>query len=339
MARVLITRLALAVPMLFGMSVLVFLIIRLVPGDPVLAVLGLNATPELVATMREDLGLNDPIYVQYFHWLADILRGDFGLDYRSNEPIGDLLADRLPVTIELAGLSLMLAVAAAIPLGVLAALRRGRVEDKATLGVGLAGISVPDFWLGIMLILVFSLSLDLLPSSGFVPLADDPVDNIRHMLLPAIALAAGLAAVLIRLTRAAMLDVLHQDHIRFTRAKGVDERAVIFRHALRNAAIPIVTVIGLQAGYLLGGAIVVEQVFALPGVGRLVLDSVLAAELPRGAGVRARGRGHVRAHEPGRRPPLHRAEPEAPDLGPVDRRPLPSCLRATRRFRAGSAAT
>jgi len=279
-ARVLITRLALAVPMLFGMSVLVFLIIRLVPGDPVLAVLGLNATPELVAQMREDLGLNDPMYVQYFHWLADILHGDFGIDYRSNEPIGDLLADRLPVTVELAVLSLLFAVAAAIPLGVLAALRRGRVEDKATLGVSLAGISVPDFWLGIMLILVFSLSLDLLPSSGFVPLAEDPVDNIRHMLLPSIALAVGLAAVLIRITRAAMLDVLHQDHIRFTRAKGVEERIVIFKHALRNAAIPIVTVIGLQAGYLLGGAIVIEQVFALPGVGRLVLDSVLQRNYP-----------------------------------------------------------
>ena len=280
MARVLITRLALAVPMLFGMSVLVFLIIRLVPGDPVLAVLGLNATPELVAQMREDLGLNDPMYVQYFHWLADILRGDFGIDYRSNEPIGDLLADRLPVTVELAVLSLLFAIAAAIPLGVLAALRRGRTEDKATLGVSLAGISVPDFWLGIMLILVFSLSLDLLPSSGFVPLAEDPVDNIRHMLLPSIALAVGLAAVLIRITRAAMLDVLHQDHIRFTRAKGVEERIVIFKHALRNAAIPIVTVIGLQAGYLLGGAIVIEQVFALPGVGRLVLDSVLQRNYP-----------------------------------------------------------
>lgn len=280
MARVLITRLALAVPMLLGMSVLVFLIIRLVPGDPVLAVLGLNATPELVARLREDLGLNDPIYVQYFHWLADILRGDFGLDYRSNEPIGRMLLDRLPVTIELAGLSLLIAIVAAVPLGVLAALRRRRVADKGTQVLSLIGISVPDFWLGIMLILVFSLGLGLLPSSGFVPLRDDPVENIRQLLLPSMALAAGLAAVLIRITRAAMLDVLQQDHIRFTRAKGVPERAVIFKHALRNAAIPIVTVIGLQAGYLLGGAIVIEQVFALPGVGRLVLDSVLQRNYP-----------------------------------------------------------
>jgi peptide/nickel transport system permease protein len=266
--------------MLLGMSVLVFLIIRLVPGDPVLAVLGLNATPDLIAKLREDLGLNDPIYVQYVNWLAGVLHGDFGLDYRSDEPIGGMLLDRLPITLELTGLSLLFAIVAAIPLGVVAAVRRGRLPDKATQGISLVGISVPEFWLGIMLILVFSLQLGLLPSSGFVPFRDDPVENIRHMILPASALAAGLAAVLIRVTRAAMLDVLHEDYIRFTRAKGVNERTVIFKHALRNASIPIVTVVGLQCGYLLGGAIVVETVFALPGVGRLVLDSVLQRNYP-----------------------------------------------------------
>jgi len=266
--------------MLLGMSVLVFLIIRLVPGDPVLAVLGLNATPDLVAKLREDLGLNDPIYVQYVNWLGGVLHGDFGLDYRSDEPIGQMLLDRLPVTLELTALSLVFAVLLAIPLGVVAAVRRGRVADKATQGISLVGISVPDFWLGIMLILVFSLGLGVLPSSGFVPFREDPVENIRHMILPASALAAGLAAVLIRVTRSAMLDVLHEDYIRFTRSKGVQERTVIFKHALRNASIPIVTVVGLQAGYLLGGAIVIEQVFALPGVGRLVLDSVLQRNYP-----------------------------------------------------------
>ena len=280
MARVLGGRLALSVPMLLGMSVLVFLIIRLVPGDPVLAVLGLNATPDLVAKLREDLGLNDPIYVQYVNWLGGVLHGDFGLDYRSDEPIGQMLLDRLPVTLELTALSLVFAVLLAIPLGVVAAVRRGRVADKATQGISLVGISVPDFWLGIMLILVFSLGLGVLPSSGFVPFREDPVENIRHMILPASALAAGLAAVLIRVTRSAMLDVLHEDYIRFTRSKGVQERTVIFKHALRNASIPIVTVVGLQAGYLLGGAIVIEQVFALPGVGRLVLDSVLQRNYP-----------------------------------------------------------
>jgi len=266
--------------MLLGMSVLVFLIIRLVPGDPVLAVLGLNATPDLIAKLREDLNLNDPIYVQYVNWLAGVLHGDFGLDYRSDEPIGGMLLDRLPVTLELTAIALVLAIVAAIPLGVVAAVRRGKLPDKATQGISLVGISVPDFWLGIMLILVFSLQLGLLPSSGFVPFREDPVENIRHMILPASALAAGLAAVLIRVTRAAMLDVLHEDYIRFTRAKGVSERTVIFKHALRNASIPIVTVVGLQCGYLLGGAIVIETVFALPGVGRLVLDSVLQRNYP-----------------------------------------------------------
>ena len=280
MARVVGGRLALSVPMLLGMSVLVFLIIRLVPGDPVLAVLGLNATPELVANLREDLGLNDPIYVQYVNWLGGVLQGDFGLDYRSNEPIGSMLLDRLPVTLELTGLALLLSIVLAIPLGVIAAVRRGRLADKATQSVSLVGISIPEFWLGIMLILVFSLGLGLLPSSGFVPFRDDPVENIRHMILPSFTLAVGLAAVLIRITRTAMLDVLHEDYIRFIRAKGVGERTVIFKHALRNASIPIVTVVGLQCGYLLGGAIVVEQVFALPGVGRLVLDSVLQRNYP-----------------------------------------------------------
>jgi len=266
--------------MLLGMSVLVFLIIRLVPGDPVLAVLGLNTTPELVAKLREDLGLNDPIYMQYVNWLGGVLHGDFGLDYRSDEPIGRMLLDRLPITLELTGLSLLLAIVLAIPLGVVAAVRRGRLADKAMQGVSLVGISIPEFWLGIMLILVFSLGLGLLPSSGFVPFRDDPVENIRHMILPSVTLAAGLAAVLIRITRTAMLDVLHEDYIRFTRAKGVGERTVIFKHALRNASIPIVTVVGLQCGYLLGGAIVVETVFSLPGVGRLVLDSVLQRNYP-----------------------------------------------------------
>ena len=280
MARVVAGRLALSVPMLLGMSVLVFLIIRLVPGDPVLAVLGLNATPQLVANLREDLGLNDPIYVQYFNWLGGIVHGDFGLDYRSDQPIGSMLVERLPVTLELTALALLLAIVAAIPFGVIAAVRRGRLADKGVQGISLAGISVPDFWLGIMLILVFSLEFGLLPSSGYVPLREDPVENIRHMILPASALAAGLAAVLIRITRAAMLDVLHEDYIRFTRAKGVSERTVIFKHALRNASIPIVTVVGLQCGYLLGGAIVIEQVFSLPGVGRLVLDSVLQRNYP-----------------------------------------------------------
>ena len=280
MAEVVARRLALAVPMLFGMSVVVFLIVHLVPGDPAHAILGLNATPELVARLRTQLGLDQSLVSQYLTWLGHVLTGDFGTDYASSAPIGSLLGQRLPVTIELAIVSLLIAVLIGVPLGVLAAVRRGRAPDAAAQGLSMLGISVPDFWIGIMLILLFSLGLGALPSSGWVPLGQDPVANLQHVLLPALALGAGFAAVLIRVTRAAMLDVLSQDYIRFCRAKGLPESSVILKHALRNAAIPITTVIGMQAGYLLGGAIVVEQVFSLPGVGRLVLDGVLQRNYP-----------------------------------------------------------
>jgi peptide/nickel transport system permease protein len=279
-ARVVTRRLLVAVPMLFGMSIVVFAILRLAPGDPVRAILGTQATPQLIASMRADLGLDDPIYSQYLSWIGGILTGDFGTDFRTSDSIGTMLMDRLPVTLELSVLALVLAVVVAIPLGTLAAVRRGRVPDRAAQGVSMLGVSVPDFWLGIMLVLVFSLSLGMLPSSGWVPFSEDPVENLRHLILPAVSLAAGLAAVLIRLTRSAMLEALQQDYIRFCRMKGVPERSIVVKHALRNAAVPIVTVIGMQAGYLLGGAIVIEQIFSLPGVGRLVLDSVLQRNYP-----------------------------------------------------------
>jgi peptide/nickel transport system permease protein len=230
--------------------------------------------------MRTDLGLDDPIYAQYVSWLGGILTGDFGTDFRTGDSIGSMLSERLPVTVELAVLSLFIAVVVAIPLGTLAAARRGRSPDRVAQGASMLGVSVPDFWLGIMLVLVFSLSFGLLPSSGYVPFGEDPVENVRHLLLPALSLAAGLAAVLIRLTRSAMVEALQQDYVRFCRMKGVPERSIVVKHALRNAAVPIATVIGMQAGYLLGGAIVIEQIFSLPGVGRLVLDSVLQRNYP-----------------------------------------------------------
>jgi peptide/nickel transport system permease protein len=279
-AEVVARRLLLAVPMLLGMSVVVFLIVHLVPGDPARAILGLNATPELIAQLREQLGLEESLVSQYVAWLGNVVTGDFGRDYSSGASISSLLGQRLPVTIELAVVALLIAIVIGVPLGIAAAVWRGRGPDTAAQGVRLLGISVPDFWLGIMLILLFSLGLGTLPSSGWVPLSEDPVGNLEHVLLPALALGVGFGAVLVRITRAAMLDVLDQDYIRFCRAKGVPERSVIFKHALRNAAIPIITVIGMQAGYLLGGAIVIEQVFSLPGVGRLVLDGVLQRNYP-----------------------------------------------------------
>jgi peptide/nickel transport system permease protein len=279
-AAALTKRLLLAVPTLFGMSIVVFALLRLVPGDPVSAVLGLNSTPALAKQMRHRFHLDEGIVPQYVHWLGGVLRGDFGFDYRSDEPITHLLGQSLPVTLELVIVSLVLAVVVAVPVGVVAAVRRRRPADRAAQVASMVGISIPDFWLGIMLILLFSLTFRLLPSSGWTPLTHDPVQNLKGVLLPAIALAVGLAAVLVRVTRAAMLDVLREDYIRFVRARGIGEGVVVFRHALRNAAGPVVTVIGMQAGYLVGGTIVVEQVFALPGIGNMLLNATLARNYP-----------------------------------------------------------
>ena len=280
MVVALVKRLLVSVPILFGMSIVVFGILRLVPGDPVYSILGLNSTPKLAAQLRAQLHLNDPIFVQYAAWIGGVLHCDFGYDYRSGQPITELIGNVLPVTLELVILALGLAILFGVPIGMLAAVTRGRIPDKLAMGATMLGISVPDFWLGIVLILVFSLRFGWFPASGFVPLNQDVLQNLKDMILPAIALGAAFAAVLIRITRAAMVDVLHEDHIRFTRAKGIGERSVIFRHALRNAAIPIVTVIGLQAGYIVGGTIVVEQVFALPGLGSLLLNATLARNYP-----------------------------------------------------------
>jgi peptide/nickel transport system permease protein len=274
-------RLMLAVPLLLGMSVLVFGLMRLVPGDPAVTVLGYKATPEAVRALREAFHLDEPLPRQYLAWLGGVARGDFGLDFRQNEPIGRMILDRLPVTLELTLLAAFAAALIGVPLGLLGGGgRRGGAADRASLAVGLLGVSLPDFWLGIMLILLVSLGTGLLPSSGFVPFTESPVENLQHLILPAITLAASRAAVLGRLTRAAVLDTVRRGFVQYARAKGLAERAVLFRHVLPNAAIPIVTVLGLQTGYMLGGAIVVETIFTLPGVGRMTLDAVLERNYP-----------------------------------------------------------
>jgi peptide/nickel transport system permease protein len=272
-------RFLLTIPAMLAMSVLVFFIVRLVPGDPATAILGLRASPESVAALREELRLDEPIWVQYGIWLGNVLQGDLGQDYTTHEPIRDQLVTRLPVTLEMAVLAMLMSAVIAIPLGVLAAVKRGPA-DTASSTLGLVGISIPDFWLGVMLILFFALVLGWLPSSGHVPIRESLWGNISHLLLPALTLALGLAAVLTRTTRAAVLDVLHRPYVQTARAKGLGERAIVAGHILRNAAIPIVTVMGLQLGYILGGAIVVEQIFALPGVGRLTLNAVLNRNYP-----------------------------------------------------------
>jgi peptide/nickel transport system permease protein len=275
-----VRRVALAVPLLLGMSVLIFGLMRLVPGDPAVAVLGYKATPEGIAALREAFHLDDPIPEKYLRWLGAVARGDLGHDFRQNEPIGRMILDRLPVTLELTGLAALCTALIGVPLGLLAGGRRGGGTDRAALAVGLIGVSIPDFWLGIMLILGLSLGAGLLPSGGWVPFAESPVENLVHLTLPALTLALSRAAVLGRLTRAAVLDTMHRGFVQYARAKGLGERAILFRHVLPNAAIPIVTVLGLQVGYMLGGAIVVEMIFTLPGLGRMTLDAVLERNYP-----------------------------------------------------------
>jgi peptide/nickel transport system permease protein len=273
-------RLLLAVPMLIGVSIVVFFLLRLVPGDPAAAVLGVNATPALEAQVRHDLGLDEPIYVQYGKWIGDIFHGNMGHDYTSSQAITDMLGQRLPVTIELAILALLIAVIGGVTIGVIAAVRQGGIIDSFARGLSVLGIAIPDFAFGLVLILGFALTFRIFPISGFVPLTQDFGQNLRSLILPAVALAAGFGSVLIRITRGAMLDVLADDFIRFGRAVGMSEWRVISRHALRNASVPIVTVIGLQVGGVLGATVIVEQVFSLPGIGALAVDSVLNRDYP-----------------------------------------------------------
>lgn len=267
------------IPAMLAMSVIVFSIIRLVPGDPVMVILGMRATPESIANLRDELNLDDPIIEQYLRWLGNVLRGDLGVDFRSHEPIRDMLLTRLPVTLEVAVLAMLMSAMIGVPLGILAATRRGIADGGAT-GLGFVGISIPDFWLGVMLILFFSLELRWLPSSGWVPMSESVWGNISHLLLPAFTLAINFAAVLTRTTRGAVLDVLNRPYVRTARAKGLRERAVVWGHVLKNAAVPVATVMGLQFGYALGGAVIIEQVFSLPGVGRMTLNAVLERNYP-----------------------------------------------------------
>ena len=272
-------RILLTVPTLFVMSVLVFLIVRLVPGDPVRTMLGFRATDANVAQVRQQLGLDRPLVTQYLDFVGGIFRGDLGRDIVTRESLASLLAQRLPVTFELTGLAMLLAVLIGVPLGIRAA-TGGRWTARLTEGFVVLGISIPDFWLGIILVLVFAAKLVVLPPSGYVPFGVDPVTNLRYMVLPVMTLAIGEAAYILRTTRAAMTSVLGRPFVTFLRAKGIGTRRIVFGHVLRNAAPSIVTVIGIQVGVLLGGAIVIETLFSLPGVGRLVVTAITQRNYP-----------------------------------------------------------
>ena len=275
-----IRRILTCIPLLLVLSFVLFVLLRLTPGDPVGAILGLQATPETMAALRHELGLDQPVWKQYVDWLWGVLHGDFGVEYRARKPIGPLLAQRIPVTLELTFLAMLTSICISIPLGILAALYRGTTIDRVAMTASILGITLPDFWIGVMLIFLVALRLNLLPASGFVPFTEDPLQNLIHLILPAISLAWANAAVQIRMTRGAMLEVLSKEYVDFARAKGLVERTVILKHVFRNGAITVVTVVGMQSGYLFGGSLVIETLFGIPGLGKLTVDSIFQRNYP-----------------------------------------------------------
>jgi peptide/nickel transport system permease protein len=265
---------------LFFVSVLVFVVVRVLPGDPALIILGIEAEPAAAARLREAMGLDRPIPVQYVEWVAGALRGDLGVSVQYGVPVGGLIVSRLAVSLPLTLMAALIMGALALPLGVFAATRQRRLGDYATMVLSQLGIAVPAFWAGLLLILLFSVRLGWFRSGGFDGWGQGVGPALKSLLLPALALGLFQFAVLTRTTRSAVLEVLREEYVKTARAKGVGEAAVLFRHALRNAMIPIVTVAGIQVGQLLAGSIVLESVFYLPGLGRLALGAISARDLP-----------------------------------------------------------
>jgi peptide/nickel transport system permease protein len=267
-------RLLVAIPTLLIISIFVFSLQKLLPGDPILAMAGEERDPQVIEFLREKYRLNDPVVYQYGYWLGAVLHGDLGISLRTNQPVLTLVAQKLPVTIQLAIMSMIFAVVIGIPMGILAAVNRNTVIDFLANLVALCGLSIPNFWLGIMLILLISVNLGWLPASGYQPFFDDPLQSIKTMLMPAFVLGNALAATLMRHTRSSMLSVLSADYIRTARAKGLSEAAVVLQHIFRNALLPIITVSALLFGELLAGAVLTEQIFTIPGFGKLIVDAV-----------------------------------------------------------------
>ena len=273
-------RLLAAIPTLLVVTLLVFSLVRLLPGDPARLQLGEEGTPQAISELRHQMGLDRPVAVQYASWLGDLGRLNLGRSLQDHTPVSGLIAEKLPTTFELAVLSLLVAVLLALPAGIFSALQPGSWVDRVVTLLALSGISLPSFFLGILLVYLFSVTLAWIPASGYVGLGENPGLNLKLMLLPAITLGVGSGAVLTRFLRSSLLEVLGQDYVRTARAKGVASRLVIVKHALRNALIPVVTVLGLQLGGLLGGAVVTEQIFSVPGFGRLLVDAVFTRDLP-----------------------------------------------------------
>lgn len=281
MGGYILTRILMAVPVLFGITVIVFLIMAMIPGDPATAILGSYATPENVDRLNRYLGLDQPLWRQYLTWLGNLLQGDFGRSFALNRPVLDEILDRFSATLILAGVAFVLCALLGVAAGVVSAARQYGPADKAITSVVILGISIPSFFLGMMMILLFAVRLNWLPASGMYAIwgGGDLPDLIRHLVMPAIALAVVATGVIARLSRGAMLEVLRQDFIRTARAKGVGEGRVIWGHALRAAMVSILPVLGIQAGFVLSGAVYVEMVFQWPGIGRMLVDAILKRDI------------------------------------------------------------
>jgi peptide/nickel transport system permease protein len=267
-----------AIPVLFIVSVMVFLMLQLLPGDPATVILGQEATPEAIAAMRETLGLNKPLIIQYLDWIAKVLQGNLGNSLIDGTPVNQLIAERLPATLELIIGAFTVAMLIAFPAGIIAAARQNKLLDHVCTFIALTGMSIPHFWLGMMFIIFFSVKLGVLPASGYVPFSADPIANIKSMILPIVATGFRESAILMRMIRSSLLEVMQSDYIRTAAAKGLSEKQVIIGHALKNAMIPVVTTGGIMIAGLLGGLVITETIFNIPGYGKLIIDSVFSRD-------------------------------------------------------------
>ena len=281
MTKYILTRLVFAVPVLLGVTLVVFIILSLIPGDPATAILGSYATPENVERLNAQLGLDKPLWQRYFIWLANLLNGDFGRSYSLNRPVLDEILERLSATLVLSGTAFVLCSVLGVVLGIISSAKQYEISDKIITLFVIVGISIPSFFLGMMMILYFAVHLSLFPVSGMYSLygGGDFKDLVSHLIMPAATLAVVSTGVIARLSRSAMLEVLRLDYIRTARAKGANERIVVFRHALRSAIINILPILGLQAGFVLSGAVYIEIVFQWPGIGRMLVDGILARDI------------------------------------------------------------
>lgn len=280
MTRYIAKRLIAMIPVLLLVSIIVFTLIRLIPGDPAIAMLGEEATPQMIASLRAEFGLDQPIPIQYVVWLGRVLRGDLGNSTRARQPVTQAIVERLPATIELTILALLISLTIAVPVGIISATQRNSKMDLLSTTLALMGVSMPNFFLALLLTFVFSLNLRLLPNIGYVPITQNLRENLIDMIMPAITLSAATLAIVSRLTRSSLLEVLNLEYIRTARAKGLAERLIIIRHALKNSMIPVITIVGLQVGALLGGAVITESIFVLPGVGKLAVDAIFSRDFP-----------------------------------------------------------